>query len=111
MYKKNSINSNINRTKFLGLTIDDSLSWKDHIAAIMSKLNKTCYAIRSVKPFLSREILRMVYFSYVHSVLSYGIIFWGNSHLCIINNVFKVQKRILRIISNSVSRDPCQPTI
>jgi hypothetical protein len=62
----NSVNSNINSTKFLGLTNDDSSSWKDHIAAITSKLNKACYAIRSVQPFLSREILRMVYFSYVH---------------------------------------------
>ena len=74
----NSINCNINSTKFLGLTIDDSLSWKDHIAAITSKLNKACYAIRSVQPFLSRKILRMVYFSYVHSVylmvLYFGVI-------------------------------------
>ena len=90
------------------MTIGDS-SWKDHIAAVTSKLNKSCYAIRSVKPFLSREILRMVYFSYVHSFLSYGIIFWGNSHLYIINNVFKIQKRIIRIISNSGSRDSCHP--
>jgi len=103
----NSINSN--STKFLGLTIDDSLSWKDHTCAITSKLNKACYAIQSVKPFLSREILRMVYFSYVHTVLSYGIIFWGNSHLYIINNVFKILKIIIRIISNSSSRDPCRP--
>ena len=35
----NSMKSNINSTKFLGLTIDDSLSWKDHIAAITPKLN------------------------------------------------------------------------
>ena len=49
----------------------------------------------------------MVYFSYVHSVLFYGIKFWGNSHLYIINNVFKFQKRIISIISNSGSRDPC----
>jgi len=73
----NSINTNINSTIFLGLIINNSLSWKDHIAALTSKLNKACYAIRSIKPSLSVDILRMVYFSYVHSVMSYGIIFWG----------------------------------
>ena len=73
----NSINTNINSTKFLGLIIYNSLSWKDHIVALISKLNKACYAIRSIKPFLSADILRMMYFSYVHSVMSYGIIFWG----------------------------------
>jgi len=47
----NSINTNINSTKSLGLIIDNSLPWKDHIAALTSKLNKACYAIRSIKPF------------------------------------------------------------
>jgi len=47
----NSINTNINSTKFLGLIIDNTLSWKYHIAALTSKLNKACYAIRSIKPF------------------------------------------------------------
>ena len=48
----NSIKTNINSTKFLGLIINNRLSWKDHIAALTSKLNKTCYAIRVTKPFM-----------------------------------------------------------
>jgi len=101
----NSINTNINTTKFLGLIIDNSLSWKDHIAALTSKLNKACYAIRSIKPLLSADIWRMICFSYVHSVMSYGIIFWGNSHPS--NSIFKIQKRIIRIITNTSSCDSC----
>jgi len=99
----NSINTNINSTEFLGLIIDNSLAWKDHIAALTSELNKACYAIRSIKPFFSVNILRMIYFSYVHSVMSYGIIFWGNSHPS--NSIFKIQKRIIIIITNIGSRD------
>jgi len=86
----NSINININSTTFLGLIIDNSLSWKDHIAALTSKLNKACYAVRSIKPFLFVDILRMIYFPYVHSVMSYGIIFWGNSHPS--NSILKSKK-------------------
>jgi len=52
--------------------------------------------------------LRMIYFSYAHSVLSYGIIFWGNSHAHHTNSIFKIQKRIIRIITNSGSHDTCQ---
>ena len=40
----NSIKTNINSTKFLGLIINNTLSWRDHIAALTSKLNKACYA-------------------------------------------------------------------
>ena len=74
--------TNIHSTKFVGWTVDTSLSWKYHIEELKPKLNKACTyrnTIRSVKPFMSLEVLRMTYFSYVHSVLSYGIIFWGNS--------------------------------
>jgi hypothetical protein len=48
-------------------------------------------------------VLRTVYFSYFHSVMSYGIIFWGNSHLS--NNIFKIQKRI---ITNKGKCDSCR---
>jgi hypothetical protein len=65
--------------KFLGLNIDTSLTWKYHIGELTSRLNKACYAIRSIKPFMSLDVLRSVYFSYVHSVICFGIIFWGNS--------------------------------
>jgi len=37
-------------TKFLGLDIDSSLSWKDHIDQMMYKLGKAYYAIRYVNP-------------------------------------------------------------
>jgi hypothetical protein len=36
-------------TKFLGLDIDSSLSWKDHVDQIMFKLSEKCYEIKYVK--------------------------------------------------------------
>lgn len=63
----------------LRLTIDTSMSWKHHMEELKSKLNKVCYTIRSIKMFVSLEVLRMTYFSNVHSILSHAIIFWGNS--------------------------------
>jgi len=65
--------------KFLGIIIDSNLSWKQHINDIIQKLSKACFAIRSVKPFMSLEVMRFICFSYFHCVLSYGIKFWGNS--------------------------------
>jgi hypothetical protein len=54
---------------------------------------------------MSLDVLRTIYFSYVHSVISYDIIFWGNSHLS--TNIFKIQKKIIRIITNIGRRDSC----
>jgi len=93
-------------TKFLGLIIDDSLSWKVYIDEIMSKLNTACFVIRSLQAIMSTETLRMVYFAYVHSIMNYGIIFGGNQPYS--EKIFKIQKRVIRIITNSRMRDSCR---
>jgi hypothetical protein len=72
----NSIITNVNSTKFLGLIIDSTLSWKNHVDELTPKLNKACYIIRTLTFLRSPEALRMVYFTYFHSIMSYGIIFW-----------------------------------
>jgi hypothetical protein len=46
---------------------------------MITKLNKATYIIRSLKPLLSPETLKMAYFSIIYSVILYGIIFWGIS--------------------------------
>jgi hypothetical protein len=101
----NTIITNINSTRFFGLIIDSTLSWKDHIVELKSKLNKAYYAIRAIKPFISLDVLKVIYFSYVHSVMSYGISFWGNSHHS--DSIFKIQKIIIRIITNTGRHDSC----
>jgi hypothetical protein len=48
--------------KFLGSTIDTSLTWRHHIFEFTSRLNKVCYAIRLIKPFMSVDVLISTYF-------------------------------------------------
>jgi hypothetical protein len=48
----------------------------------------------------------MVYFAYSHSIMSYGIIFWGASPHSI--NIFRLQKNILRIITNTSKNESCR---
>jgi hypothetical protein len=55
---------------------------------------------------MSQETLRMVYFVYIQSIMSYGIIFWGN--LPYSEKIFKIQKMVIRIITNSRPRDSCR---
>jgi hypothetical protein len=73
-----------------------TVSWKNHINYVIAKLNSACFAIRTVKSLLLKDALKMLYFSYIHSVISYGIIFWSNSPYSI--KIFKIQKKIIRII-------------
>jgi len=47
---------------------------------------------------MSQNSLTPISFSYVHSTMWNGIIFWGN--LPYSNYIFKIQKRIIRMIMN-----------
>jgi hypothetical protein len=75
-------------TKFLGLTSNDSLTWKAHIDQMMSKLNTACFVIRTIQAIMSLETLRMVYFAYIRSIISYGIILGGNQPYS--DKIFKI---------------------
>jgi len=62
--------------------------------------------MRIVQPFLSLDSLKLIYYSYFHSILTYGIIFWGNTpHR---NVIFRMQKRIVRITVGVRNRDSCR---
>jgi hypothetical protein len=80
-------------TKFLGLIIEETLSWKCHVNQILPRLSSACYAIRVITPLMTEDTLKMIYHAYVHSIITYGIIFWGNSSHS--THIFKMQKRII----------------
>jgi hypothetical protein len=104
-YTVNPVN-NTHSTNLLGLPLDSALSWQTHTDQLSSKLNSACYVIRSLKPVISTKNLRTIYFSYVHSIIAYGVIFWGNSPYS--SNIFKLQKRAIRIIMNAGNKVSCR---
>jgi hypothetical protein len=73
-YKNKEI-ANSSNTTFLELTLDNTFSWKYHVDTIIPELSSACFAVRADKPFLFQEYLRMVYFSYFHPIMTYGLVF------------------------------------
>jgi hypothetical protein len=75
--------------------MDSNLTWKQHIEDITPRLNKACFAIRSIKPFMSSEIMRLIYFFYFHSILPMGLYFGETLH--IVNIFLKSKKELLEL--------------
>ena len=98
--------TNATEIKFLGLIIDDTLSWKQLIEQVVNKMCTACYALRNIKHTVPLGTLRIIYFAHIHSIISYGTIFWGGSSYA--NKVFILQKKIIRIITNTKPRDSCR---
>jgi len=50
---------------------------------------------------MSPQMLKAIYYSYFHSIISYSVIYWG--HTAPSTRVFRLQKRIIRIMTGSNS--------
>jgi hypothetical protein len=73
---------------------------------LLNKLSSVGYIMRRLVHILNLETLKVVYFAHFHSLISYGITFWGNSPT--MHKVFLVQKMILRIMLGLGPRCSCR---
>jgi Notch-like protein len=67
------------QVKFLGLAIISTFTWETYIDSVKNKLCTACYIIRNIKPFMPVSTMKSIYYSYFHSVMTYGLISCGNS--------------------------------
>ena len=68
-----------NETKFLGLSLTITFPVKKHIECIKPKLSSASFAMRLVKPFVTTHTLRIIYYSYFHSVMTYCFLSGGTA--------------------------------
>ena len=87
-------------TKFLGIYIDESLSWRHRVNYINNIISRALYAIKQVKHFLPIESLHTLYFAFIQPHISYGILALGNAYSTISQKTILLQKRSLRLINN-----------
>ena len=65
-------------------------------------MSTACYALRYVKYSLQKDTLKIIYFAYIHNIMSYSVIFCGNPSY--VKMVFIFQKKIIRIITNTTPK-------
>ena len=87
-----------NSTKFLGVTIDSNLTWKEHIHSIHTSISRNTGILYKLKEFLSEKSLLILYNSLILSHINYCNIVWGNCSTTNINSLL-LQKNGLYVIS------------
>jgi hypothetical protein len=100
-YKEKYVEEIMN-TKFLGLQIDNRINWKNHIEETIPDLIGACYAVRSMVHISNINTRISIYYSYLHSVINYGIIFWSNSSNS--GKIVTLQNNIIRIMARAQPR-------
>ena len=85
--------------KFLGVTIDSRLTFRTHINNMIKKISKNRGIFMKLR-FLPKNVLVSLYFSLVYPYLYYCVEAWGASCVTIVQPLFILQKKILRLICN-----------
>jgi len=91
---------NVASGKYLGILIDNDLKWIKHIKYLYNKLIKFVSIFNKIRSELPFEILRLSYFAFVHSHLSYGIAIYGNTTTNHLSKLLVLNNRLLRILQH-----------
>ena len=103
------------QVKYLGIMIDSTLSWRNHIDNVSTKISKTIGLLYKIRYFVDMKIIKTLYYSLVFPHLTYGIEVWGSVDDTHLNKLLVLQNKIVRLICYSDKRQadfsfsPCNP--
>ncbi len=98
-------------TKFLGIIIDDKLSWHDHINSLIVKLSRDVALLRVASHCLPKSCLLTLYYAFFQSHLSYGVHIWSSACTTVCEPIRILQHRALKILAGLQAYHYNQPHI
>jgi len=87
--------------KYLGINIDEALTWTPHISELQIRLSRTLAIMYKLKGTLGYEELKTIYFSLFNQIINYGNIIWGNASYNKTKRIITIQKRAIKILNDS----------
>ena len=101
----------VSTVKYLGVTFDSNLTWKNHVNKLCLKLSKTVGIFSKLRCYVNVDILIMLYYSLIYPFLTYGIQVWGLTYPTYLKPVTTLQKRVVRIMTFSDPRSHSEPLL
>jgi hypothetical protein len=91
----------VTSVKFLGIYVDQHITWKVHIEKIASKIAKNIGIISRVSYLIPANIRLTLYYSLIYPYLAYGNMIWASNYEHRLQRIKILQKRIIRLITGS----------
>ena len=93
----------LRHTEFLGVWIDDKLTWKEHAEKLLMRLNSRIGLLLCGKNMLSEHAKKLLYFGQMHSLIIHGLSIWGTLvNQNYITKVQRIQDKCLRAIAPKI---------
>mgnify|MGYP000480072878 FL=1 len=81
--------------KYLGVLIDETISWKHHISFICSKISRNSGILLKLRHFISLQQLKQLYYNLVYPYLSYAVLSWGSAYTSHLKRIQARQNHII----------------
>ena len=94
--------------KFLGITLDENLSWNHHIDDVCRKLKSFFHIFYNIREYLSKKEIQSIYYALVYSRIKYGINVYGQAGSTKIDKIQTLQNQLLKVLSNKNYRHPTE---
>ena len=91
----------MNKTKFLGIIIEEHLNWATHISHLCNIIARNVGILQKLRYFVPAYVLKILYHSLILSHLHYCTLLWANSYYSHLQKLRLLQKKAIRIISNA----------
>ena len=85
--------------RYLGLLVDDKLNWFAHTYEISSQLARRCKMLYLIRDNVAEQTLIMLFYSFAHSRVSYGIAVWSTAAKKYLHEVELKLNNIVRTIT------------
>ena len=99
----------VSQTKFLGVIIDNQLSWKNHVNVICGKIARGIGIMLRARSVINKSTLITLYYSFVYPYYVYCNHIWGTSSTKNMKRLFILQKKAVRIICHANPRSHSDP--
>ena len=87
------------RTKYLGIILDENLTFGPHLDNLKLKLNRGNCLLSKIRYYVQAGLLRTIYYALFDSHLRYGSQIWGQVNNLDISKIKTTQNKALRIIN------------
>ena len=88
----------VTSTRFLGVIINESLSWAEHITHISKKISKGIGIISKARKLLNFSTCLKLYYSFIYPYLTYCVEVWGGTYPTVLDPLIKLQKKSVRVL-------------
>lgn len=88
----------VRSTKYLGITVDQRLSWHHHIEITMARVRKLIWVFRNLRHVMPAQLLNKIYVALVQSVISYCIPVWGGATKTKFLDLERAQRSLIKVM-------------